>query len=216
MRRRRVQCPKCREVVTLAADEATEGAVMAPSRAENDPATAEMLAETRNKVEFLEARVEALEAVLRDALAAVRTSMTNGGERRLFWVTAAPGGAPEYSAEQDRALLHNLSGVPVQSIALRIPAGDVIARAHAEWFRSVFDRAGWTVFGPDEILPLRPIAGLTLAVPELPVARDAAATYLALKAAGFEPQPVLDPIGSRENHGDRAAMSLTLPAGDAG
>ena len=26
--------------------------------------------------------------------------------------------------------------------------GDEAARAHAEWFKTVFERAGWTVLGP--------------------------------------------------------------------
>ena len=58
--------------------------------------------------------------------------------------------------------------------------------------------------------------GLSLAVPELPVNKDAAATYLALKAAGFDTNPVLDSAPRGEGSHPDTIMALTLSPGRAG
>src|SRR5258707_659381 len=71
--------------------------------------------------------------------------------------------------------------------------GNAAAHKRAEWCKSVFERAKWSVRGPQEVPPTGAGQGLALAVRSLPVAREAAATYLALKAAGFAAIPVLDP-----------------------
>jgi hypothetical protein len=162
-------------------------------------------------MDLLEARVEALEAALRDSMAATRTNAWNTPQRQLIWMTATPGQLPAYSHEQSQALLLNLAGIRAQGITIRIPAADETARRHAEWFKLIFERAGWTVHGPEELPPGAHGAGLSLAVPELPVDKDAAATYLALKAAGFETNPVLDPA-PRGSHPD-TIMALTLSPG---
>jgi hypothetical protein len=65
------------------------------------------------------------------------------------------------------------------------------------------------VSGPHEIAPNAAGPTLALAVPELPVAKDAAKTYLALKAAGFEAIPVLDPALAEDV--GQGALSLILP-----
>jgi hypothetical protein len=166
-------------------------------------------------MDLLEARVEALEAALRDAMAATRAPQSSTPQRKLLWVTTTPGQQPEFSAEQDRALSYNLGGVRSQAITIRTPAGDAMARARAEWFKGIFERAGWTVHGPVEIAPNEATSGLSLAVPELPVAKEAAATYLALKAAGFEPVPVLDSTPRRESTVGETPIALTVPAGKA-
>ena len=206
-RRRRVQCPKCREVVVL------ESAPPKESQPSSPPAESAEAAETRRRVALLEARVEALEAALREsAAAAARNQASNPAERKLSWITSPLGQAPDFSAEQGRALFHNLAGVRTQAITIRTPAGNPGARTRAEWFKSIFERAGWTVQGPEEITPDATTPGLALSVPELPVPKDAAATYLALKAAGFEPIPVLDSISSAsDSRQTTSALSLTLP-----
>jgi hypothetical protein len=201
-----VQCPKCREVVFLDSPlEKEPEASPSPSEARD------AAGEDRGRLELLEARVEALEAAVRDAMAAGRATASSTAQRKLLWITTTPGCAPAFSSEQGQALFHNLGGVRSQAITIRTPIGDNVARAHAEWFKSIFQRAGWTVRGPEEITPDTAISGLSLAVPELPVAKDAAATYLALKAAGFEPVPVLDFTPRREFGAEAAALSLTLP-----
>jgi hypothetical protein len=164
---------------------------------------------------LLEARVEALEATLRDAMAATRTNAWNTPQRQLIWMSAKPGQPPAFSHEQGQALLLNLAGIRTQGITIRIPAKDEPARVHAEWFKSIFERAGWTVHGPEELPPGTHGAGLSLAVPELPVDKDAAATYLALKAAGFETNPVLDSAPRGEGGQPVTAIALTLSPGRA-
>jgi len=208
-RRRRVQCPKCREVVVLESASGKEPEPAPPPPAPPVPDTA--AAETRGRIDSLEARVEALEAALRDSMAAARAATSSTPQRKLLWITTAPGQAPEFSPAQDHALSHNLAGVRSQAITIRTPAGDPAARAHAEWFKAIFERAGWTVRGPEEIPPDAAVSGLCLAVPEIPVAREAAAAYLALKAAGFEPIPILDSTPRSESGQGASALSLTLP-----
>jgi hypothetical protein len=201
-----VQCPKCREVICI---ESTLGPEPEPPPAPA-PVADTTAAETRHRIESLEARVEALEATLRDAMAAGRFAAASAPQRRFMWISATPGRGPDFSPEQGNALVHNLGTVRSQAITIRTPAGDVAARAHADWFKSIFERAGWTVLGPDEVPPNTAAAGLSLAVPELPVAKEAADTYLALKAAGFEAIPVLDRMPRGEST-EKTAMALTLP-----
>lgn len=220
-RRRRVQCPKCREVVSLegtlppAPEVAPPSPVLPPPSAVSAPAPAAIPVpvaagvQDTVRIDLLEARIEALEAALRDAMTATRTNAWNTPQRQLIWMTAPPGQLPVYSHEQSQALLLNLVGIRAQGIKIRIPAADETARRHAEWFKSIFERAGWTVRGPEELPPDSHGAGLSLAVPELPVTKDAAATYLALKAAGFETNPVLDTVPRGEDE-PPTTMALTL------
>jgi hypothetical protein len=202
-----VQCPKCREIVFI---ESALGKELEPAPPPAPTLAADAAAETRGRIESLEARVEALEAALRDAMAVGRIAPASAPQRKLVWVATTPGHTPDFSPEQGSALFHNLGGVRSQAITIRTPAGDATARAHAEWFKSIFERAGWTVLGPEEVSANTVAPGLSLAVPELPVAKDAADTYLALKAAGFEPVPILD-RAPRSDAGETSAMSLILP-----
>ncbi len=126
----------------------------------------------------------------------------------MRWPPAEPGQVTEYSSEQGRVLFHNLEQVKTQAIEIRTPAGDHYARARAEWFKTIFESAGWTVHGPEEVTARAAAAGMSLAVPDLPVPKDAAATYFALKAAGFELIQVLD---AGLGVGKTPAMALTLP-----
>lgn len=210
-RRRRVQCPKCREVVFIEAPIERQPAT-AP-QAETPPQLAVIPAATideRSRIDVLEARVEALEAALRDSMAARQTVPPGTAGRKLVWFTSEPAQVPEYSPEQGQVLFQNLQNVRTQAITIRTPAGDFSARVHAEWFKSIFERAGWTVHGPEEVAPGAAAAGLSLAVPEVPVARQAAATYFALKAAGFEAIPVLDSSLDSARGEVPAAMALTV------
>ena len=205
-RRRRVQCPKCREVVFI------ESALEKPPEPASQPAPPAPVAaaDERSRIDLLEARVEALEAALRDSMAAGQTPSPDAPKRKLLWLTSEAGHAPDFSPEQGRVLIHNLGGVRTQAITIRTPAGDPSARAHADWFKTIFERAGWTVRGPEEVAADAAAAGLSLAVPELPVAKEAAATYFALKAAGFEAIPILDDALRVEGGRGSPAMALTL------
>lgn len=202
-RNRRVQCPKCREVVVIesrAARVVIGLEVQPPVEVQSD--------EQRDRVVALEERVAALEAALVRVLAG---SVGGGvGVRKLLWVGNGPGRVQEFSEAQGEALVHNLGTVAPQEIKLRFPAGDLVAGERALWFQTIFLRAGWTVHGPEQIAPESAGRVLSLAVPELPVAEEAAKTYLALRASGFEPVPVLDtPSGMTSG---ACALSLTIPS----
>ena len=208
-RSRRVQCPKCREVIVLESRVGKGAAATAPRPAEENQA-----AEDRGRIAALEGKVAALEATMEAALA--RANVARAAENpagtpvKLQWVASIQGRGPDFSAMQGHALVHNLGAVAAQEITIRIPLGDAVASEQAAWFKAVFHRAGWTVRGPVEIAPEDAGRVLSLAVPELPVAEDAAKTYIALRAAGFEPVPVLD---SKPGTGTGAcALFLTIPS----
>lgn len=203
-RSRRIQCPHCREVVVIEKHAGEENTVP-----ERNSAAAKSASE-RSRIEALEARVATLEA----ALAGIHATDSGGavrglGRKKLQWIAGAADPSQEFSPERGRALAHNLGIVRTQEITIRTPAGDRVAGEHAAWFKEIFERAGWTVRGPEDIAPAAAGVALALAVPELPVAREAAETYLALKAAGFEPIPVLD--SALASGTEAAALSLTLP-----
>jgi hypothetical protein len=202
-RSRRVQCPHCREVVVLENHTGTE--TPTPERTGAAPAaTGE-----HGRIAALEARVAALEAAMNAVPAAHPGEARDPERKKLLWIAGAADPAHEFSPERGRALAHNLGTVRPREIIIRTPAGDLIAGERAAWFKAVFEQAGWTVRGPEHIVASAADAALTLAVPELPVAKEAAETYLALKAAGFEPVPVLD--STLANSGEAASLSLTLP-----
>ncbi len=207
-RNRRVQCPKCREVIVI-----ESRAARAALAAEVLPQADRQSDEHRNRVGALEERVAALEAALVKILAAGNSGAGSAGEKKLLWVGSGSGRVPDFSAAQGEALVHNLGTVAVQEISIRVPAGDPVAGERAIWFQAIFLRAGWKVRGPEEIAPETAGRVLSLAVPELPVAEDAAKTYLALRASGFEPVPVLDPDSGLKE--DACALSLTIPSAKA-
>ncbi len=194
-RARRIQCPHCREVVVLENRPEPEAA----SRPAADPA----------RLDALEARVAALEAAL-DCKAGAEDTQQAG---KLEWFGAAQDRGPDYSAEQEKVLVHNLRAIRGQHITIRGCMESALAKTRAEWFKRAFELAGWTVVGPEKIPAATAVNTLTLAVPELPVARDAAKTYLALKAAGFKTEPVLDP--ALASGAEAAQLSLTIPSGPA-
>ncbi len=206
-RSRRVQCPKCREVVII------ENLPEPEPAKKQRPAPAPDPAKDHARIEALEARVAAIEATLAGTPAATPGPEVVIDRKKLQWVAGATDQAQEFSPERARALAHNLGTVTTKEITIRIPAGDSIAGAHAAWFKEIFEGAGWTVHGPDAVAPGAASKALELAVPELPVAKDAAETYLALKAAGFEPIPVLD--STLSGRAGAAALYLTLPPGKA-
>lgn len=201
-RARRVQCPKCRQIVVIG------GRGDFPSTgSEAAAADVEIREGTHDRITALEEKVAALEVALTRMATGKMPDAHPVPVEKMKWFTR-PGGA-DYSTEQADVLFHNLGTVPAQDIAIRVAAGDPIAMERATWFRAIFRRAGWIVRGPVE-LPLD-AAGkiITLAVPELPVSQVAAKTYLALKASGFEAMPILD---SFPGHGGEAAsLALSIP-----
>ena len=129
---------------------------------------------------------------------------------RMRWLAPGESHAPGISPAQEDVLTHNLRAIPGQQITIRTIPGNTFSRQCAESFRGIFERAGWTVHGVEEIPRTVPEPGLSLSVPTLPVEQEAAATYLALKAAGFSPAIVLDTALASGAKEDATSLSLTL------
>jgi len=162
----RVQCPSCREVVTLSAP---------------PPPPTE-----RSRIEALEERVAKLERMLEDAVSGAAAA----GASKLKWLAGDV--VPDFSNKRAEVLCHNLGTVSAHPITIQSTAGDDEARERAEWFKGVFERARWPVRGPEDAPPAATRRGLALAT-SLPVSPEAAATFMALRAAGFELATAYDP-----------------------
>lgn len=210
-RRRRVQCPKCREIVTI------EPAADPQTRLPEPPALAAPAAgNERARIDALESRVAAIEEAMKTAIAeGAGARPAVGPTAKLRWFPKADANSQEIPPAQQEALIHNLGTVGGQTIIIRFVAGNPDARARAAWFKSVFERAKWIVRGPEEIVPACAEAELSLAVPSLPVEKEAAATYLALKAAGFEVTTVLDPDLATGAEDRAAPLSFILASAKA-
>jgi len=190
-KRRRVQCPKCREVVTLEAKSPTT---------DLDRLKAE-LAELQGEVKRLaglEARVAALEETLGihfgtpDAEPETVASPTH-----LRWLHRAETDSPEndrlLDPRREAILQHNLQQSPGKLISIRSAMGDPVARELAERFKAVFERSSWRVDGVEEMPVSMAEHGLALAGGALPTPPDLATAYMAFTAAGFDFVPKLDP-----------------------
>ena len=197
-RRRRVQCPKCREIVTLDPPADPKAPPSPPQ-----PATG---ASESSRIGALEKRVAAIEEALKTSGAPPAAA---DAIPALRWVCGDAGQSPDASPEQEHALIHNLGAIKGQEITIRSVVGDPVGCRRAEWFKAVFERAGFVVRGPQQIARATE-PGMSLAVPSVPVAKKAAETYLALKAAGFEPIPVLDPDLASGAENEPSPLSLTL------
>jgi hypothetical protein len=177
---RRAQCPKCREIVTLAAMKKAAPEIDVPAAV---PAADEKSPALLARIETLEARLLHLEKTITEAVQAQAVS-------RLKWLPREQ--AADFSDAQEAVLRHNLGTVPAHRITIQSPAGDQPARTRAEWFKGVFERAAWAVDGPLEGSTAPEPGGLFIAT-SLPVSREMASTFLALQAAGFLPTTIFDP-----------------------
>ncbi len=221
----KITCPNCREIIVI------ENLVEPVSGKKERYSIIPEADTTHKRTESLEARVAAIEsavsmesqqlAMLKTRIGMLESALSCAGECNAHGKTQSPTGKfewfrgsacalPDFSSEQGRALAHNLRKLDRQRITLRSAADDPLAQAHSNWFKTVFDVVGWTVRGPENAAVGSNSKSLLLGVPELPVSKEAAETYLALKAAGFEPVPVLDPTLV---HADGvASLSLTVPS----
>jgi hypothetical protein len=210
--KRRVQCPKCREIVTVELHAEPQSRHPVPPRPPGEaPAAVD-----NARLDALENRIAALEGALKEALSAARGARTSTGTAGgLHWFSRPEGASSVIPPAQSQALVYNLSTLPRQAITIRFATGDIAAKARAEWFRAVFERAKWLVRGPEEIASGAAESELSLAVSDLPVAKEAAATYLALKAAGFDVTPVLDPGFIEAGEGRGRPLALILASAKA-
>ena len=203
-RNRRIACPKCREAVLFdsPAEPAPVKKVRAPAAPEAEP--------ERSRTEALEARIAALESSVAALIVAGSAAERTDDTKKHQWAATATADSPDaISPERVQALAHNLGTARAREITFRIPAGRPSAGGHAASLIKVFEAAGWTVHGPEDATPETKRKFLVLGVPRLPVGKEAAETYLALKAAGFEPVPMVDPTLADAD--DVASLSLTLP-----
>jgi hypothetical protein len=143
------------------------------------------------RIDTLEKRVADLEQTLAEAL---RAGLRQGTSR-LKWLAQTQ--VPDLSAVRADALCHNLASISAHRITILFPAGDEVARQRAQWFKLVFERAQWPVKGPEDAETSIPRDGLRLTT-TLPVSPQAAAMFMALRAAGFPLDAAFDPEVERE------------------
>ncbi len=185
-RRRRVQCPKCREVVDLGAKKTKPAPVTAPGVEIHVP-----LAE----IQALEARIAALEEAFVNSKPALPIEITiQRPEKKWKWLDRTDAhDAEKVPANVTEVLLHNLGNFDGHTIAIRATAGNANALARATGLAEIFQRAEWTVEGPLEVAARSSEAGLFLAVGGLPLPPAAAAAYFAMTTSGFTLHSFLDP-----------------------
>lgn len=181
-RKKRVQCPRCRAVVTLA--EPPAAAPAAEPVAESAPEWAARCDQLQMRIEALEQQVEALAVAPRRHASLLRDSSPMSHAQIL-------GGA-----EEARPLFRPVlrAGEALWEIALLVATGGGEGRAVAEKLSGILREAGWKVRAVRES-DGKPSgrAGLILAAgPALPTARITG-TMRALREAGFGMSFQLDP-----------------------
>ena len=185
-RRRRVQCPKCREVVEIKKPQRPPEIVAVP-----DAETTVPLA----KIEALEARISALEEAVTAAAPVQPIEITiQQPERRWKWIAHSEAHEAErLPTNVEEVFLHNLRNYDGHTLTIRASAENPLALARATALKKIFERAQWTIEGPLHIAARNTEKGLFLAVGGLPLPPAAAATYFAMTASGFAVQSFLDP-----------------------
>lgn len=207
----KVRCPNCLQIVTL--DPLTEAGAAetspAPKRSSIPPAVSKGRASraepsesedpgvervsAAKRIELLEQRVAALET----ALAETRAT-GNRETSRLKWLPQSP--ESDLTDWRADVLCHNLGTIPAHQITIQFRSGDENAWRIACWFKRVFERATWLAQGPVEAKePLAP--GVCLST-TLPVPARPAATFMAIRAAGFALHASFDP----DIRGDEARL----------
>ena len=185
-RRRRVQCPKCREVVELGAKKAPLAmmAALPPAPSVEVPAS-------QAKIEALEARIAALEKAFVAAAPTLPIEITiQRPEKKWKWIAHSNAHeAWKLPTQVEEALLHNLRNFDGQTITIHATPGS----PRAAGLKEIFERADWTVEGPVALAASGTDAGLFLAIGGLPLPPAAAATYFAMTASGFTLNSFLDP-----------------------
>ena len=184
-RRKKVQCPKCREVVTLQAPAPIIVATKSP-----DPEWAKLQARL-DQLETLPARLELLEQQLEwlmDHRPAAEASLLRPGQK-LRWLRGAPAdldaGDDPLAEPRGETLLHNLRALRTGTIKVAAAAGDPAARKIAERLLEIFRQAAWNVQDVTEA-PLPPQQrGLALLSGACPPPSILTAASMALTAAGL-------------------------------
>lgn len=209
-RRKKVQCPQCREIVSLPESDDVNGTPETDA-APDWLARCEML---QARIEALEHQVEALMVTPRTRAPLIpgrahdfgpvsrqdllpgdlaedrgRASHADGGERREVFRTETPA---EETVPREVVVRSFQPSAP--EIGLLVSAGDGAARRVAETLTKILAGSGWKVRGvtEDQATALA-CSGLTLvASPALPLQR-VTSTFNALREAGFAMTYQLDP-----------------------
>jgi len=190
-RKKRVQCPRCREVVTL--DDPADAAP-APVATPDWAARCDQL---QARIEALEQQAEA-RAVAPRPHAALLADSSPMSRAQLLTGDAAPERTVRAPAGDEAAhpvlRPERRAGDPLREIALVVAAGDDTGRAIAENLREILARAGWEVSAIRTAeAKARKHAGLVLAAgPALPTGRITG-TMQALREAGLSMSFQLDP-----------------------
>ena len=182
-RRRKIQCPKCRQTVAVAQAEQ-------PADAEPDEDPSEPVA---NRVTNFDAVPEPTPATSLvelfpepSAVPAPTDSLLCAGQQ-LRWLRRDPssGCVENEDGEQREVLLHNLRAMGRRQIVIESVLDDKESRPLAEQLSATFREAGWSVFAAQPSARKQRATGLIIAAGQCPLPRAATATYMALKAAGF-------------------------------
>jgi hypothetical protein len=173
-RRKKVQCPKCREIVTLPITPQPAGPEKAaPS---NVPAAAaDELVALRTRVEILEDQL----AWLMDHRPAAEAALLRPGQS-LRWLR----GTADW-AEQSDILRHNLRALRTAALRIVTASDDPALRRRAEQMREIFLDAAWLVPAVEERDLAGSTRGLSLRGSACPPSRTLTACSMALTAAGF-------------------------------
>ncbi len=188
IRKRKIQCPKCRDIIAIGAPLLTAAESRAP--------TGEEFADLKARVAQHEALIEKLLARAappeEPAIAPPAGDSLLSPGTHLRWLRRDPDEAAtaEVDAEQESVLLHNLRVMGQREVIVQSTIEDETAWNFGERLSALFRQAGWTVQGPDAAPESPRHRGLVLAAGNCPLPKSATATYMALKAAGF-------PIASR-------------------
>ncbi|MEO8354110.1 MAG: hypothetical protein ABI680_20470 [Chthoniobacteraceae bacterium] len=192
-RKRKVQCPRCREIVSLGAEEPPP---------QPDALTR---ADLELRLQQLEARVAALERTqtvaspVEEPVAKPAVAPISG---HLKWAPPNTNGAGDEAARgahfvdtgaaADEILRHNLRILGGRRITIQAPPDDPTARRTAHHFDAIFRRANWDVKTAIEE-PSHPESGLFLAAGACPGPREMTSAFMALTAAGVQFEALLDP-----------------------
>lgn len=173
---RKVQCPKCREVIHRGAR---------PEKTAPGGDSAADLRARGEQLEAMESRIELLERQLEwlmDHRPPAEASLLRPGQR-LRWLRGGASGALD-EAPFD-LLLQNLRALRGGAIVIQATAGDPAAWQLAGRIAGIFQQAAWQVEGPLERPFSRPQRGFMLFAGTFPAPASLTAASMAMTAAGF-------------------------------
>lgn len=208
-RRKKVQCPKCREVVTLPEEAETENRADLTAVRKLSRESAESFENLRMRIETLEHQVEAmlgaarprsslildrLHAPVSEMLPEVSISSDSSAPARPreAEITYEPAGSeiaqPDSPAEPPKA------GPPLRDLLLLVTPGDAGARRVARVLPEILAQAGWRALDAREDPGISPATrGLILSAgPALPLPK-VTRTLEVLRDAGFAMAFQIDP-----------------------